>query len=162
MGQLILIGFMGAGKTVVGQELARLKDSAFIDLDTKITEVYGPISTIFSAQGETKFRQLEYEQLTAPMPENSVIATGGGIVTYNLSREWLMAAPMAIWLKVSFKTVQERLHAVEQAKRPLFDDQVKERFDRRQDLYESCAKITLDVDTMSVTDIAETIINRYG
>ena len=40
MGQLILIGFMGAGKTVVGQELATLKVSPFIDLDTKIGNSY--------------------------------------------------------------------------------------------------------------------------
>ena len=79
---LILVGFMGTGKSTAGRLLARRLSFSFVDMDQVIEEREGrPISAIFSQAGEPSFRRLEralVQELSAR--ENLVIATGGGVV----------------------------------------------------------------------------------
>ena len=78
---LILVGFMGAGKTTVGREIARQHQSQFIDLDAEVERVAGmSIPDLFARQGEVAFRQLETQVLASFQNFNGVVATGGGIV----------------------------------------------------------------------------------
>ena len=80
---MILIGFMGSGKTTVGIELAKILDKPFIDLDQKIVlENNMTIPDIFNKFGEAGFRQREYESLKNVIEKDAIIATGGGIITY--------------------------------------------------------------------------------
>jgi shikimate kinase len=80
---IYLVGFMGTGKSVVGQELARQKKWKFLDLDQLIElRQKSAISDIFAKKGESYFRKAETKALKeVAKEENFVIACGGGIVT---------------------------------------------------------------------------------
>ena len=80
---IVLIGFMGSGKTTVGRELARRLQIPFVDLDSVIIEQAGmTIPEIFAREGEEGFRHRETQALESLYAvEGSVVATGGGVVT---------------------------------------------------------------------------------
>lgn len=115
---IILIGFMGAGKTTVGRELAKKLKRPFVDLDDYITNQYGHTPReIFAEQGEAAFRQIEHEQLADILArDNQVIASGGGIVETASNNELLQQAQI-VWLAAEFSTVLPRL--LENDARPL-------------------------------------------
>ena len=162
--QLILIGFMGAGKTSVGKTLASLLDYSFIDLDNQI-EVQQKLSIvdIFNENGEAFFRSLELQQIKQINNlDRVVVSTGGGIIENLESRNFLYEIPTVVWLDISYETVLQRLCHDEIESRPLFNDDVKKRFDSRQDLYRKVANFIIPVDNLSIVEVAETIINRYG
>ncbi|MGC3989050.1 MAG: shikimate kinase [Chthoniobacteraceae bacterium] len=79
---IVLIGFMGSGKSSVGRLLARLLAGRFVDTDQLVVKQAGcEITELFQKQGEDHFRQLETEALTSLRGQTGlVIATGGGIV----------------------------------------------------------------------------------
>lgn len=83
---LFLTGFMGAGKTSVGSELARRRGCAFFDLDAVIVQHAGQsVAQIFASSGEGGFRQLEAAalgELLQQVPEGAVIALGGGTLLH--------------------------------------------------------------------------------
>jgi shikimate kinase len=78
--RIFLIGYMGAGKTTIGEQLAERLEYKFLDMDHVIEEkIQQSVSQIFSELGEEKFRQLERECLDKIATErNVVVATGGG------------------------------------------------------------------------------------
>ena len=82
MRNVILIGFMGTGKSSTGKMLAQRLGCAFIDMDNKIEEEAGlSIPEIFAKLGEDHFRQLEHElAVRLSKRRNAVISTGGGTV----------------------------------------------------------------------------------
>src|SRR5580765_7966501 len=79
---VVLVGFMGAGKSTVGAEVARRLGRPFYDIDEEIEAAHGPIWDLFAEQGETAFRELEarFARERCSAPEPSVIALGGGAV----------------------------------------------------------------------------------
>lgn len=160
---IVLIGFMGVGKTTVGRILSNQLDRPFVDCDATIEQGYGKITDIISTQSEAVFRTMEYDALNQALNQPSaIISTGGGIVTYADSRYLLQDSPaIVMWLKASFSNIQQRLSQEEQANRPLFDGQAKDRFDHRQALYQSCASFIIEVDGLTAEQVAEMIVNRY-
>jgi shikimate kinase len=108
---LILIGFMGAGKTTVGEALAQQAGFRFIDLDAEITRLAGrSIPEIFSREGEESFRDLETQALTlVAAQQHIVLATGGGVVLRPGNWELMRKAGRIIYLQVPWETLQERL-----------------------------------------------------
>ena len=80
-----LVGFMGAGKSVVGRLVAKRLKAPFIDTDALIEEREGPIAAIFAARGELGFRALErdvvVQVLESALREPCVVALGGGAVS---------------------------------------------------------------------------------
>ena len=78
---LVLTGFMGTGKTTVGQELARTLEMEFVDTDELIESRYGPIPRIFEERGEAEFRTIEQE-VARELGQRTglVIATGGRMI----------------------------------------------------------------------------------
>ena len=75
---VILTGFMGSGKSTVGVLLAEILVKEFVDTDTMIEQMHGPIPEIFKSEGEEAFRQYEREiSEQLELKENLVIATGG-------------------------------------------------------------------------------------
>ncbi|RJO63572.1 MAG: shikimate kinase [Candidatus Omnitrophota bacterium] len=82
MKNIYLVGFMGTGKSVVGQELARQRKNKFVDLDELIEEKEGrPIKDIFAEEGEPCFRTIETRALKETSTKsNMVVSCGGGIV----------------------------------------------------------------------------------
>ena len=93
----MLIGFMGAGKTTVGKEIARQHHSKFLDIDSEIERVAGQtISEIFETRGEVGFRQLETEVLNDVQTFNGIVATGGGVVERQENLEVLQHSPATV------------------------------------------------------------------
>ena len=162
---VILIGFMGAGKTSVGQILASHWNFTCFDLDDEIASRYGQsVSDIIHNKGISYFRDIEYSCFKGllKLKRPAVISTGGGIVETKLARDVLVELMDVIWLKVSLNTVKHRLSSSAKNQRPLFDDNVDSRFQFRQDMYNHCSNSLVQVDNLSIAEVAESIINGYG
>jgi shikimate kinase/3-dehydroquinate synthase len=99
---LALMGFMGAGKTTIGREVARLTERPFVDLDEEIERRHGSIARIFDERGEPEFRTLE-EGLAVELlarEEPAVVALGGGALGAERTREALRRRAFVVWIKV--------------------------------------------------------------
>lgn len=108
---IILIGMRGAGKTVVGRELATRLGWPFVDTDERITAKVGrPIAEVFANDGEEHFRDLEREAIADVLgTQRQVISVGGGAVLDGGNRERLHAGGKVIWLTASPDTLAERI-----------------------------------------------------
>jgi shikimate kinase len=126
--RVFLTGFMGAGKTVVGELLAERLGVPFVDLDRVIEERAGTgIRQIFESQGEAAFRQLEREALRAmvvALPD-AVVATGGGTFTFEANRKLIGENGLSVFLNPPFATIVARIGALGKIDRPLFRDETQ-------------------------------------
>src|SRR5262245_36179046 len=132
---------MGAGKTTLGRELARLTHRPFVDTDEEIEKRFGPIGELFE-RGEPEFRRIE-EQLVAEAlaGPTSVIALGGGAVLSEATRKRLRRTAFVAWVPVDVDTAWSR---VRDSGRPLARDreQFGYLFDARADFYDLLAQGT--------------------
>ncbi len=121
--KIFLIGFMGSGKTTLGRKLASKMGYEFIDLDHKLEQqVELSIAEYFSFFGEDAFRKLESTVLKkTPYPENVVISTGGGLPCYFDNMDWMKANGKVVYIKLSPKTLADRLESGKE-ERPLLQD----------------------------------------
>lgn len=122
MPNIVLAGFMGTGKTTIGQIVAGRLDRPFIDLDTVIEQAAGKtVARIFADEGETGFRQREAQaaQQTAAL-SGQVIATGGGALLDDASRMAFAANGLLICLTADPETILKRVAGDET--RPLAQD----------------------------------------
>ena len=163
--RLFLVGPMGAGKTAIGRELARLLARDFFDSDQEIQRRTGAdIALIFDKEGEAGFRRRErqvIEELTRR--DNIVLATGGGAVLDQANRECLRSRGCVIYLKASVSAQASRTGRGQQ--RPLLDapdreTRLRELFTAREPLYESIAQITLLTDQGRVKALAQQILSK--
>jgi len=118
--RIFLIGFMGSGKTTVGQKLARKLGYSFIDMDKRIEEESKmSINQIFSELGEQKFRKLEHDLILQIIKmDNVVVSTGGGVPCFNENMELINQCGISIYLKMTPEALVNRLiHS--QSRRPL-------------------------------------------
>ncbi|MEA5502550.1 shikimate kinase [Halotia wernerae UHCC 0503] len=118
---LYLIGMMGAGKTTVGQLLAKQLSYGFVDTDNVIAQAAGrSINQIFAEEGEVAFRQLESDVLAQVCAYTRLtIATGGGIVLRRENWSYLHHG-LIVWLDVPVELLYNRL--AEDNTRPLLQD----------------------------------------
>jgi shikimate kinase/3-dehydroquinate synthase len=135
---LVLVGFMGAGKTTVGEEVAARLGRPFLDVDREVEAAHGPIWDLFEREGESAFRELEARFLreACARREPSVIAVGGGAVETRGLLEELDV--LAVLLAVDVETAWQRVLG---SPRPLAQDEneFRRRFERRLPLYEEIA-----------------------
>lgn len=141
---IVLIGFMGCGKSSVGKVLARKLYKKFVDVDSIIeVEQNSSISDIFKNKGEEHFRGLEQKCINE-LTQNTgqVIATGGGVPIHSTISD----KSLIIYIDADFDVIVNRLSARERAKRPLFDDESRARdlFDQRIDTYKEQANFSVD------------------
>ena len=122
-----LVGFMGAGKSAVGRELAATLGLPFVDSDDLIVARAGPIDEIFRTRGESAFRALEAELVTAALADAvrrpCVLALGGGAVLSPEVREALTRLPHVVWLVAPPEVLWARATGPGQAARPLAGDE---------------------------------------
>ena len=133
---IVLLGYMGSGKTTIGKKLAKKLEINFIDLDDYIEEQEGSsINKIFSDKGEIYFRKLEHRSLQKLLDKNDsfVLSIGGGTPCYANNIELINKSSFSIYLKTSIKDLYKRL-VKRRSKRPLIKDLKKD------DLYEFIAK----------------------
>ena len=145
MERIILIGYMGAGKTLLGKALAESLNIRFINSDSDIEQQTGmSVGQIFEQYGEDYFRNLEQEYLKNFDPQESfVLATGGGTPCYNDQMTVLNALGITVYLHCSNETLFSRLKN-EREHRPLIaglsDDELREsiqyRMIQREGIYQ--------------------------
>lgn len=157
---IILIGFMGAGKSTV----ARLLAEDFIDLDQLIEQkIEMPIAHFFALFGEKDFRRIENEVFESVLQNQAVIATGGGIVESLQNVEVLRSHSQVVFLSADFATLWERISADKVNVRPLAQDKAAAQrlFERRKKSYEAVADLTVDVTDKSPEAIVQLIKERW-
>jgi shikimate kinase / 3-dehydroquinate synthase len=140
---LVLVGFMGAGKSTIGAEVARRLGRELRDVDRAIEEGEGPISELFTERGEAAFREIEARFVRAELDRRapSVIAVGGGAVE---SRSLLSGTDaLVVHLQVDADTAWER---VQGSDRPLAQDEAefRRRYELRAPLYAEVAEAQAD------------------
>ena len=111
MKNVILIGFMGSGKTTIGKIISDKKNMRFIDMDLEIEKMENKkINQIFSENGEKYFREKESSLLKQLCSlKNSVISTGGGIIENEFNIEILKKQPYVIWLDANEDTIENNV-----------------------------------------------------
>lgn len=164
MNNIILIGFMGSGKTSVGEKLAEKLDVRFADTDAIIEEKYKTsISAIFAEHGEPYFRLLETAVLEemANDSEAFVLSVGGGLPVQPENHACMKRIGMTVYLKTKKETLIERLKG--DTTRPLLqggelEARVESLMKDREHIYEAVSDISVDTDGKTLGQIADEII----
>lgn len=159
---IVLVGFMGAGKTTVGRLLAARLGIPFTDSDDVVQQRAGkPVRQIFADDGEAAFRALEHQVIADLLSgPDTVLALGGGAAEHALTRKLLAEAPVA-YLRVSYAEALSRVGG--DGGRPMLArPDIADVFASRQAGYTSVATLTVDVDGRSPADIAAVILDRLG
>jgi 3-dehydroquinate dehydratase type I len=143
---VVLVGFMGAGKTTVGHIMAERLGLPFVDSDVLIEQRQGrEIREIFRAEGEPYFRQLEHETVAALVRgRDAVIALGGGAVEDPRSRAVLRNARV-VYLRVSYDEALARVKS-DEFRPMLHRPDLDEVYGRRVPVYEDVSVLTVDTD----------------
>jgi len=161
---IVLVGFMGAGKSTIGRELERLGGFRLVDLDAEIVRRTGrSIPEIFAAEGEERFRDYENEALRALTGvHRAVIATGGGIIGREENWQVMRELGPVVYLRAGWSTLRRRLAGSEG--RPLAApgqdmSRVEDLWRRRLPLYEN-ADICIDTDDLDASGVARAILRQ--
>lgn len=152
MKHIILIGFMGAGKSSVGKRLASHLHLEFVDTDELIVKKQKrPVSEIFASEGEAFFRSLETETLKELLKkeERLVIAVGGGLPMTPANQPLLKQLGEVVYLKAEVDTLMERLKR--DTSRPLLQGgdlrtKITGLMQQREATYEKIADFTIWTD----------------
>jgi len=121
---ILLIGFMGCGKTTVGKKLSQLLHCKFIDTDNCFEKQHQiSVFDYISLYGEEKFRLLEQQVFTKIVSENSnaVISTGGGLPCYSNNMEVINQHGISVYIKMSVESLFKRL-LYSLKKRPMIEN----------------------------------------
>ena len=171
---LYLSGFMGAGKSRIGRELAAKTGRPFYDSDKWIEEREGKtVKEIFEQEGEPYFRKKEKEALRklAALDHPAIIALGGGVILDEENRSVLKESGITVYIKSSPQAIFERVR--HSNKRPLLAVDEQDDFDRallerirtlltgREHLYRQ-ADVIIDRDVMELPQIVNTILRLSG
>ena len=168
MKKVVLIGYMGSGKSVVSAMLAQKTGFDFVELDESIEKKCGmSVATIFATKGELYFRKVERELFLEFLQNTSrelIISTGGGTPCYYNNHELLQAeGVVSVYLKASVAALTQRLDK-EKSSRPLLahlsteelsEFIAKHLFDRN--FYYNQATFKISVDAKSVEEIVNEI-----
>lgn len=164
--KIVLIGYMGSGKSTIGRLLAQKKNFSFIDLDNYIEEKEKmTVSDIFDEKGEIYFRKQEHLYLKelVTLKEDFVLALGGGTPCYAGNMDIVMASENTdtVYLKTSITTIAKRL-VKEKSQRPLVarlnNDELTEFIAKHlfeRSYFYNKAKFKLVVDNKNVKEITD-------
>lgn len=164
MNHVILIGFMGCGKSSVGKALANAMGIPFVDTDGMIEEQAGrKINDIFREDGEEYFRELEtfvLKQLLSAQ-ERKVIAVGGGLPVREINREYLKRLGTVVYLLAKVETLTGRLEG-DDTRPMLRGGELKKRIetlmDARGELYGEAADVRVETDDKDFEQIVKEIM----
>lgn len=168
---IFFIGYMGSGKSTIGQKFSELLKYEYVDLDTYIQDREGLlIPEIFKTKGEIYFRKAENKYLKEVLHlEKTILSLGGGTPCYGNNMELITTSPKSksVYLKSSIPNLVVRLYN-ERASRPLIahlndKDELtefigKHLFERSQ--YYSQSDITISTDNKSINDILEELVTK--
>lgn len=162
---IVLMGFMGTGKTSIGKYLSQLMEMELVDIDELlVSRMNMSINKIFEIYGEEYFRGLETTAIEeVSQRSNLIISCGGGVVLNPRNIEALRETGRVIWLKAQPETLYQRLQ--EDDSRPLLKNNltisyINALLTERWAKYEAAADFTVDTDTSSIEEISKMIIHR--
>jgi shikimate kinase len=162
---IVLIGFMGTGKSLVGKVLEQHTRFRRFDTDEIISSrLKMPIEKIFSIHGEEHFRDLETETLRfLSAAEPAIIVTGGGIVMRSENIDLLKQLGAVVWLDADEATLRTRIHRLND--RPLLqtanpEETLSELLEAREPLYKNAADLRVDISQKNPEEIAELILKN--
>ncbi len=160
---LILVGYMGCGKSSVGKRLANRMGFRFVDLDTHIEEyANASISDIYKSNGEEDFRRLETHVLSKVIKEKDIVlATGGGTPCFSNNMEVLLDNGYVVYLELDAKKLKRRLFKGK-SKRPIIEgveeddlyDFISDHLEQRVPFYKQ-AHLTLNADKINAKVLDE-------
>ncbi len=167
---IVLIGFMGSGKSTVGRELHQRLGYPLMDMDQVIEQRAGkPISAIFAQDGEAVFREMEtrlLEELGAPNPLRRIISTGGGVVGRAENRALLRGLGYVVWLHAPMAVILDRTGR--NRDRPLLDTEdpaarISALMELRKPLYQEVSHLKVDTAGLDCGELATGILEsaRY-
>ncbi len=159
---LFLVGPMGAGKSAVGRQLARMLHLNFVDSDEEIENRTGvDISFIFEKEGEGGFRTRESKVIDELSQRSGIVlATGGGAVLDPQNRSWLGGRGYVIYL---YTSVAQQLDRTQRGRnRPLLENGDREQvlndlMEIRDPLYREIADMIVETDGRRVREVADEI-----
>ncbi len=163
---IILIGFMGSGKTTIGLKLSYRLRIPVEDTDKTIEQREGrSISEIFASEGEEGFRQRETALLREICGRDyrRILSVGGGTPVRPENRKILKECGTVVYLRIRPETAYDRLK--NDTNRPLLQcadplERIRSLMKARSEAYEECADIVLDVDDMPTEEILTAITDR--
>ena len=163
---IVLIGFMGSGKTTVGIRLSYRLRKSIEDTDKLIERrEKRTIREIFAQDGEECFRKLETQILREAVGKmkNRILSVGGGTPVKEDNRELLKQLGTVIYFRVKPETVYNRLK--HDTSRPLLQcenpmERITELLEQRGEAYEACADIIIDVDELSMQQVVDRILHE--
>ena len=162
---IVLIGFMGTGKSSVGRILEKKTGFHRFDTDEMVSSKLNmSIQEIFSKHGEEKFRQAETEALQSLTgKESAIIVTGGGVVTKAKNIDLLKRLGTVVWLDADHATLRARMDQLKD--RPLLQTAnpvaaLSELLHARNPLYRNTADIRVDILQKEPEEIADLILKN--
>lgn len=163
--RIVLVGFMGVGKTSIGKVLSKRLNLDFFDTDIEIEKEYGSIENIFESFGEDYFRNLETKVLNSIIKkDNLVISTGGGVVIRN--SDVLKNLEKVVLLDSTVENIYNNIKN-DTKKRPLLKDcNIKEKIEtllnKRYNLYKNVSNIKIKTENKTIDELSEEIILKLG
>jgi len=162
---LVLVGMMGSGKSVIGSLISKKLNLKFIDIDNVLeNEAKMKIAEIFEKKGENFFRNLE-EKITLKVlnSNNNIISLGGGSFINEKIRKEILVNNFSFWLNCDAKTLLKRIK--KNRKRPvvfsLNDTEILELIEKRKKIY-SKAQFKINCHKLKKTEIVNKILKIYG
>ncbi len=168
MNGVVLIGFMGCGKSSIGRYMAK-NGYNLVDTDSYIEEKTGrTIKSIFDTEGEEYFRRLETDvllELLGRSTDKLVVAAGGGLPMYARNRALIHKLGTVVYLRANADTLAKRLRG--DTVRPLLQngdvkERIKELMSKRASTYEGTADIIIDTDRCSYEKVFSMIKERIN
>ncbi|WP_018933836.1 shikimate kinase [Gracilibacillus lacisalsi] len=161
---IYLVGFMGSGKTSIATYLQSALKWSVQDTDQMIEEHYQMnIPTIFKEKGEETFREYETNILHMTNNQNTIVATGGGIIEKEVNRKWLQSNGTVVFLQTSWEEIERRLR--DDVSRPIWNNQSRDKqqlLEKRLPKYLEVADYVIDTDGKNVEAIAAEILTKIN
>lgn len=157
--RVVLVGFMGAGKSTIGRRLARRLDYRFEDMDRRIEKREGlTVARLFQERGEAAFRALEREEARELQALSGVVvASGGGAFAQEATRALLRRGALTVWLRCSLASALRRVRP--DASRPLAGNReiMRALLAEREPFYR-LADVTVDTSRRTPREVVDRIV----
>ncbi|MFS0655377.1 shikimate kinase [Bacillus sp. 179-C3.3 HS] len=160
---IVLIGFMGVGKTTIGQLVAQKLNRDFVDVDQEIEKNHNmTIPEMFQQKGEAFFRQAEKEYIVdlCEHTERKIVSLGGGAFKQEEIKRSCLKHCTVLYLDVSWDKWKERLDMLIEHRPVLHNrtmDEIKELFEERRDMYAD-HHVRVDTDDLAPEKVADHIV----
>lgn len=164
--RIFIVGLMGAGKSTIGKQLAKVLNKDFVDSDREIEAHTGAtIPLIFELEGEQGFRRRESEMIDKLTQQtNTVLATGGGAVLNEGNRKLLRERGFVVYLHATVEQLLERTRM--DRNRPLLQTEdprakLEELTKQRDPLYRDVADIIVDTGKVSIREVVQQLVQKF-